>query len=357
MEKLLGAKLAHCIGGLTSDPVKRAGWVFVLHEIHEHDSVGSMIYGDTISFSGEYSQNRGVVAEYLTWDIMAQLECPTGHAVLPLPVTEALRIPSADKIAEAQCFGRRIEESARRMWPRVDFSSVYDFSGKVFSAGKSVLNNALTCLKEAGVDIRDPVQMLYVLKVLGPSDFEEIFGAGEIDADFPRGRQPVVATDVCQLSQRYIQDYRHIFDNPKSRSILEGRKILIASTDVHEHAIMIIHELLSKAGTEMINLGAEVDPNQIAVEASTGEVEAILISTHNGMALEYAKRLKEELEKQNIKIPVVIGGILNQKVEDTALPIDVTSHLKKLDFYPCPKLENRFNRLLESKIKEKEKWL
>jgi hypothetical protein len=357
VEKLLGAKLAHCIGGLTSDPVKRAGWVFVLHEIHEHDGVGSMIYGDTISFSGDYSQNRGVVAEYLTWDIMAQLECPTGHAVLPLPVTEALRIPSADEIAEAQCFGRRIEESARRMWPRVDFSSVYDFSGKVFSAGKSVLNNALTCLKEAGVDIRDPVQMLYVLKVLGPSDFEEIFGAGEIDADFPRGRQPVVATDVCQLSQRYIQDYRHIFDNPKSRSILEGRKILIASTDVHEHAIMIIHELLSKAGTEMINLGAEVDPNQIAVEASTGEVEAILISTHNGMALEYAKRLKEELEKQNIKIPVVIGGILNQKVENTALPIDVTSHLKKLDFYPCPMLENRFNRLLESKIKEKEKWL
>jgi hypothetical protein len=74
VEDLLGAKLSHCIGGLTSDPVKRAGWIFALHEIHEHEGIGSMIYGDTISFTGDFIQNRGLVAEYLTWDIMAQLE-------------------------------------------------------------------------------------------------------------------------------------------------------------------------------------------------------------------------------------------------------------------------------------------
>ena len=68
VEELLNAKLAHCIGGLTSDPVKRAGWNFALHEIHEHDCVGSMIYGDTISFSSDFSQNRGLVAEYLMWE-------------------------------------------------------------------------------------------------------------------------------------------------------------------------------------------------------------------------------------------------------------------------------------------------
>ena len=50
VEELLGGKLSHCIGGLTVDPVKRAGWVFALHEIHNHDCIGSMFYGDTISF-------------------------------------------------------------------------------------------------------------------------------------------------------------------------------------------------------------------------------------------------------------------------------------------------------------------
>jgi methylmalonyl-CoA mutase cobalamin-binding subunit len=277
--------------------------------------------------------------------------------VLPLPVTEALRIPSADEIAQTQSFGRRIEASARRLWPHVDFNSAYDFSGIVFAAGKAVLNKALDGLKEAGVDIGNPLQLLYVLKVLGPAEFENMFGAGIIDENSPRQRQPVVATDGYELSRRYIQEYSHIFDNPRSRSILVGRKILIASTDVHAHAIMIIHELLVKAGAKIINLGAEVNPDQIVSAADLKKADAILISTHNGMALEYAKRLKEELEEQNVMVPVVMGGILNQKVQERALPIDVTTSLKKLGFYPCPRLENRFNKLLESQIKNEGKNL
>ncbi|MCP3674625.1 MAG: hypothetical protein GY829_09205, partial [Gammaproteobacteria bacterium] len=332
VETLLNAKLSHCIGGLTSDPLKRSAWVFALNEIHERDCIGSMIYGDTISYGTDFDQNRGLVAEYLLWDIMTQLECPTGHAVLPLPVTEAIRIPSAEEIADAQCFGRRIEQTARRLLPHVDFTSARDFSAKLYTAGKTVFNNALDGFKEANIDINDPVQMLYVLKMLGASDFEEMFGVGTVNEDSFGGRQPVYPTDVFEMSQRVITENGHLFDNPRSKRLLEGRKFLIASTDVHAHAVMIIHELLSKAGSEITNLGAEIDPNQIAKAVKMSDVEAILISTHNGMALEYAKRLKEELSKHKIDIPVVIGGILNQKVDGEALPIDVTMNLKQLGF-------------------------
>jgi methylmalonyl-CoA mutase cobalamin-binding subunit len=355
VEDLLGAKISHCIGGLTSDPVKRAGWVFALHEIHQHDCVGSMFYGDTISFGADQIQNQGRVAEYLIWDIMAQLECPTGSAVLPLPVTEALRIPSAAEITEAQYYGRQIEAAARSIWPHMDFSSAYDFSATVTAAGKCVFDSALDGLKAAGVDIQDSVQMLYVLKALGPADFEEMFGAGKIDENAPRGRQPVVSTDIYALTQGYINKYSHLFDKPASRRILKGRRILIASTDVHEHAITIMHELLSRAGAEIINLGAETDPDRIVRAAGTGKVEAILISTHNGMALEYAKRLKTELAGRKVDLPVVMGGILNQKVEDAALPIDVTASLKELGFYPSPRLEGRFRKLLEYDVISKKK--
>jgi len=354
VEDLLKAKLSHCIGGLTSDPIKRAGWIFALHEIHEHDCIGSMIYGDTISFGNDFAQNRGLVAEYLLWDIMSQLECPTGHAMLPLPVTEALRIPSAEEIAEAQCYGRRIEQTARQLWPHIDFTSAYDFSAKLYSTGRSVFDKALDGLKEANVDICDPVQMLYVLKMLGPADFEEMFGADKADEDSPRGRQPVVPTDVYALSQRMINEYGHIFDNPNSRGKLKGRKLLIASTDVHAHAITVIHELLSRAGAKITNLGAEINPDQIARAASSGSVEAILISTHNGMALEYAQRLRTELDKQNVDVPVVMGGVLNQKMENVALPVDVTTKLIDMGFYPGPKLAGGFQKLLEHDVISKE---
>jgi methylmalonyl-CoA mutase cobalamin-binding subunit len=110
---------------------------------------------------------------------------------------------------------------------------------------------------------------------------------------------------------------------------------------------MIISQLLAGAGADIINLGAEANPDQVAATVNAKHIEAILISTHNGMALEYARRLKEEFENRKIDIPVVMGGILNQKVEDAAMPIDVTSDLKQLGFFPCPRLETRFKQLLE----------
>jgi methylmalonyl-CoA mutase cobalamin-binding subunit len=352
VEDLLGAKLAHCIGGLTTDPIKRSGWVFALNEIHKRRCIGSMVYGDTLSFKTNFDINRGLVGEYLMWDIMAQLQCPTGHAVQPLPVTEALRVPSAEEIADAQIFGRRVEETARRLKPHMDFSDAYAFSDKIVAAGKVVFNNALAGLIEAGLNIEDPIQLLYVLKKLGPAQFEEMFGAGRLNPVYARGREPVIPTDVFELSKGYVEKYRKMFTNPRSKRLLHDRRILIASTDVHEHGIMVIHQLLAEAGAEMINLGAEINPGQIVEAARDKNIEAILISTHNGMALDYARRLKKELALEGINIPVVMGGILNQKVEDQALPVDVTNNIKELDFLPCPRLENNFRNLLEYNFKD-----
>jgi methylmalonyl-CoA mutase cobalamin-binding subunit len=353
VENLLGAKLAHCTGGLTTDPVKRSGWIFALHEIHNHDGIGSMFYGDTLSFTPNFSTNRALVGEYLMWDIMAQLECPTGHAVLPLPITEALRVPSAEEILEAQIYGRRIEATARRLYPHVNFRAAHEYASQIVAHGKRVFDQSVDGLKEAGVDVNDPVQLLYVLKGLGPAVFEEMFGGGEPDETHARKRRPVVPTDVYEMSTRYEEKYRHLFSSSRSKRMLEGRRILIASSDVHEHAIMIINQLLAEAGAEMINLGAEVNPDEIAVKARTENVEAILVSTHNGMALDYARRLQDELQKQRVKIPVVLGGILNQKVASQALPVDVSADLKAIGFYPCPRLEGKFRNLLEFNLKPK----
>ncbi len=348
VEELLGAKLAHCIGGLTSDPLKRAGWVFALDRIHDYDCLGSMFYGDTITFGDNFTVNSALVGEYLLWDIMAQMECPTGHAVHPLPVTEAIRIPSAQEIVEAQTLGRRIEKTARRLYPHVDFSASYDFADTVTVSGKTVFNNALDGLKEAGVNVRDPVQLLFVLKRLGPAVFEEMFGAGESDETAIRGRQPKVMSDVFIMSKENIDQYRDMFQQPDNRRMLKDRRLLIASSDVHEHAILILNQLCLEAGAETVYLGAEKNPSEIVEKACETGAQAILLSTHNGMALDYSKRLKEALRARNLNIPVIMGGVLNQKIEGQALPVDVSRSIKELGFYPSVALEGRLIRMLES---------
>lgn len=205
---------------------------------------------------------------------------------------------------------------------------------------------SLEGLKAAGVNVRDPVQLLYVLKRLGPEIFEEMFGAGESDEAYPRGRIPLVPTDVFEMSRACIESNRPTFQQPKVQRILTGHRILIASTDVHEHAILVISQLLSEAGLEMINLEVEKNPDEVVLAACDNEVDAILISTHNGMALEYAQRLKEEFRNHKAVIPVLMGGVLNQKNEDRALPIDVTENIKELGFYAYARLEGTFSRML-----------
>jgi len=341
VEELLGAKLSHCIGGLTSDPIKRAGWVLALQRIHKGEQVGSMIYGDTISFGSDFNKNRALTAEYLLWDILVQLHCPSGHAVLPLPVTEAIRIPSAEEILEAQCFGRQVEKTAIRLYPYIDFSAVQAFADSVYEDGSRICESALQGLKQCGVDCRNPLQMLYVLKNLGAQDFETLFAA-----DVNAGSS--IQTDMFLLSQRVLEDYRPLFESAEMRRKMQGKQLLLASSDVHEHAIGALAQLLGEAGATVVNLGAEQNPQDLVKQLMRQSADAVLLSTHNGMALEYARELKSALDSKQITLPVVLGGVLNQKIDDAPLPVPVIEDLKQLGFHPATSLPH-LTRLLENK--------
>jgi methylmalonyl-CoA mutase cobalamin-binding domain/chain len=305
-----------------------------------------MIYGDTISFTSDFTVNRAIVAEYLIWDIMAQLECPTGHAVLPLPVTESYRIPAAQEIVDAQIYGRQLEQAARRLWPYIDFSAAHEFSRHVVAEGKAIFSRALEGLKEAGVDISDPVQLLYVLKMIGPALFEEMLGIGR-DGDSNRDKDAGMPTDIGLMALGCINENRKLFQHPDVIRGVAGKRMLIASTDVHEQAIRIIAKLLSEAGADMIYLGAEKDPREVAADATAHHADLVLISTHNGMALQYAHQLKEELVQHGSAAPVIMGGVLNQKLEGKSLPVDVSDELKQLGFRTCTRLSGGLGKFLE----------
>ncbi len=341
VEELMGARLTHCIGGLTSDPVKRTGWVLALQRIHKGEHVGSMIYGDTISLGREFEKNRALIAEYLQWDIMLQMFSPSGHAVLPLPVTEAIRIPSCEEIIEAQLFGRQVEASAKRLLPHFDFSAAQCFAQTVCQQGQVIYENALTGLAAMGVDVNNPLQLLYLLKKMGAQTFESLFREG-LD---PAKEMP---TDMYCLSQAVVDDYRPMFADPELRNKVEGRRIVVASTDVHQHAAGALSQLLSEAGAVVINLGAEQDPQSLVDAIQAHSAELLMLSTHNGMALDYAKQLKHRLDQASLSVPVIIGGVLNQKVEQHALPVPVIDELVALGMRPAVGLPN-LTRLLDFK--------
>lgn len=329
IEDLLGAKLAHCVGGLVSDPVKRAGWVFALDEIHGHDCVGSMFYGDTISSDVDPNKNVSLTAEYLLWDIMAQLECPTGHAVLPVPFTEAQRAPSLDEICEVQLWGREIEKIARRMHPHFDFTKSREFAAAICKKGRRIFGDAMAFFEECGVNTKDAVQMLYVLKHVGPRAFEDWFNPQAQEGNGAQDGAPV-PNDIFTKTLEHIDAWKPYYESAAVRGLLGGKHALIASTDVHEHGLLLVGSLLEAAGVRVENIGAERNPDEVVSEAAGRGVEIIFVSTHNGMALEYARNLNDEMEEQNYIVPVCMGGVLNQNLDEGSTPVRVDGELEAM---------------------------
>jgi methylmalonyl-CoA mutase cobalamin-binding subunit len=109
----------------------------------------------------------------------------------------------------------------------------------------------------------------------------------------------------------------------------------VASSDVHEHAAGALAQLLDEAGAEVVYLGAEQDPADLVAALRQQPADALLLSTHNGMALEYARQLKQLLDAESLYLPVIMGGVLNQKVDGEVLPVVVVEELRELGMHPA----------------------
>ncbi|MBR4400602.1 MAG: cobalamin-dependent protein, partial [Synergistes sp.] len=102
-------------------------------------------------------------------------------------------------------------------------------------------------------------------------------------------------------------------------------------------------------GVEVINIGAERNPDEVVSEAAKNRAEMIFISTHNGMALEYSRNLIDEMEEEDYKVPVCMGGVLNQNTEEGTVPVDVSDILEEIGIAVVSDLELLPDRVAKAK--------
>ena len=114
--------------------------------------------------------------------------------------------------------------------------------------------------------------------------FETMFGSGKPDEACVRGRKPVFATDVFELSHSTAAKFRGMFTAPRSRQILNGRRILIASTDVHEHRETLGNYLNPIDKSENLALVKESTTRQSA----ENPVKGLSLSSHSLGAMPFA---------------------------------------------------------------------
>jgi methylmalonyl-CoA mutase cobalamin-binding domain/chain len=347
VEELLGARLSHCFGNLFSDPILRIIFLMAMNEINTKHAMGSMLYGNTIDFSADYDRNYGALCSFVLADTCGQMLFPTGHAVTPIPITEAIRIPSADEIIQVHVTANMLETKAKHYQAFLDIEKMTAEKDTLIKGGKVFFERVMNGLDELGIDTRNPNELFMALKALGPARLEEHFGAGQADPNAMRGHIPIKPTDIVwTIGQKKDQICKNIGGLEHS---LDNVNAIVGATDVHEFGKEIVKAVLLKAGMHIFDLGANVEPQEIVDTAIETESKFILISTFNGIALTYGKTLLDCLKKAGLHEVVIMGGLLNENMDGESLPVDVTDKLEGIGVY-CSKNADELVDMIKSRL-------
>ena len=359
VETLIGGSMSHCYGHHFSDPLRRLAFQIALAQVTE--TPGTMIYGNTVSYTGGDAENYASLAAYLLADIAGQHHTATGHAINPVPVRENDRIPDIEEIIDAQLFAGRLAERAEGYGALFDMSQAETLAEQIVDGGRRFHAAVLSGLAEAGVDTTDAVELLLAIRRIGGKRLEELFGSGKPDAERPRGRLPVVPSPVLEEIEQLAAERTARID-PAGGQALKGAGlgVVVATTDVHEHGKLVIEQVLSSVGVAAIDGGVSTDPDALVETARTTGADAIAISTYNGIALDYVRRLFAELNARNLDLPVLIGGRLNQVPQgsNTSLPVDVSGELAEAGAIVCAHVEDAIPalaRIAEARTAKKNK--
>lgn len=328
-EELLGARVGHCFGNLFNDPVVRIIFNSAMGKINTYHTPGSMIYGNTIDFTFNMPKNYGALTSYAIADAVGQMICPSGHAITPIPITEAIRVPAIDEIIDAHNTVDMAIEAAKYYKDAVDIQKIESESDILAACGNIFFERVINGLDEKNIDINHPGEVLAALKAIGITQLETNFGVGRQEVKAMRGRIPVRPTSIVKEMNRRQADILNGISG-LSEQPLKGVNILVGSTDVHEFGKEIIKTVLVKAGAEVFDLGTNVAIEEIGDTAIETESKAVAISTYNGIAYSFGTELLKKFKELNIDLPVIMGGRLNEPMDGSDLPVDVTDKLKSM---------------------------
>jgi len=348
---LIGGFIGHCYGHTFSDPVARLAFQRALADLDEGDdrpAPGTMIYGNTTAYGPDPATNHAALAGYLLVDIAGQATTRTGHAINPVPVTEALRIPEVEEVIDAQRFATRLIDRHAALAPLIDPSVVDTQAGALTEAADRFRDRVLAGLAEAGIDTTDPFDLLLALRRIGGRRLEALFGPGAVDPDAPRGRRPVVkASPLAEIEARADAEIAALTAVERERLTGRQPRACLATTDVHEFGKLMLETICRQLGLPVADAGVTVDPAVLAAAAQAARADFIAVSTYNGIALDYVQALRAEMAAIGLDIPLFVGGKLNRIPDgsNSSLPVDVADEIAAAGALPCRTAAEMLRRL------------
>ncbi len=344
INEVMGSRLSIAYGGLTHNPVSKTAVILALEKIKPEGTFNSFYHCNTTAYSAQVDENYAVLSIDDLYLMLAQHRTKSGAATLSIPVTEALRIPTTEEIVQVQTVAHRVARDAPRLMESFNWDHIEALSDRMIDGGKRFYENIMQGLDELGVDMGDPMQLLLTIRRMGAQAIENQWGVGDLPTSDAEIYEPEIPTDTFLDFVERRNRVKTIF-GAGGKKPKDAIQLVVGSTDIHEYAMFLIIEGLQQVGIQPIVAGTSVDPDEFADLALEAGAGAILISTHNGMALTYAQQLQKECADRGLELKIAMGGTLNQDVEGLNAPIDVKEQLKEIGVVVCTDVTDILNLL------------
>lgn len=169
-------------------------------------------------------------------------------------------------------------------------------------------------IEEARLAAAKPIEVIEINLMAGMNVVGDLFGSGKMFLP-----QVVKSARVMKKAVAYLLPYIEAEKDGKSSS---AGKILMATVkgDVHDIGKNIVAVVLACNNYEIVDLGVMVAPEKIIAAAIEHNVDIIGLSGLITPSLDEMVYLAKELDRQNIKVPIMIGGATTSRAH-TAVKI------------------------------------
>jgi 5-methyltetrahydrofolate--homocysteine methyltransferase len=229
------------------------------------------------------------------------------HPELLLRIEDVLFDRRADATEALLEFAQSVSSSSKKK-EKNEAWRLDDFQTRIAHALiHGIADHIESDVEEARQELASPLEVIEGPLMAGMNIVGDRFGAGKMFLP-----QVVKSARVMKKAVAYLQPF---LEAEKKNSQHRG-KILMATVkgDVHDIGKNIVGVVLACNGYGIVDLGVMVPTEKIIEEAVKQKVDAIGLSGLITPSLDEMQLVAQELERQNIKLPLLIGGATTSRV-------------------------------------------
>lgn len=329
VHQLCGARHQISWGGLLSEGQNRIAVGLALHEMLSTEEQPALSYingSTTMQWDHDIDANYGPAVQEMLFEALADKHYKMHLTINPVSITEKITVPTLQELLNILAAGQRSLERMEDWEDLMDWRPLEKIRDYLITEGRKFCDNTIDIMKEAGVNIKDPLEMFMVLKKINPSKFEGLFHPRYMeDPTYTPAYPTVLGRDTIKMQDEVIEDIK---SRGMEADALKDERVVVVSGDGHAYGLLLVDGVLSSFGAKTVNGGVDIDPSVALDLADEEGITNIGISVHIGQSIDYARQIARLAEKRGKKYRIFMGGKLNAILPGESEAQDVTDLIR-----------------------------